>query len=266
MMKRARTAREIQHEDPKPDKPKAEPAEKPTAQPATEPEDEYTPPQVAKPSELRGWALRMGKKAKEARTEAAALQSRIKALETAPPKQLEDNSAMAQELAATKKRLESYEQDLRMTRYERSQEYREQFQKPYQDGRVEGIQGDKRASGSRNQIQKILKIRKSDAATPADFDEIYGFPLAKPRRLAKAQSSVTRSGIVMRSYDRAFREACRVVLCRRRGIQGKRKRIRESQQGHRSAAFARDDSNVQCGRGSVRQEDSRTFSATRRRQ
>src|SRR5678815_987889 len=91
----------VEPSDPKPEpKPKTEPTEKPTPQPATEPEDEFTPPQVAKPSELRGWALRMGKQAKAARTEAAALQARIKALESAPPKQLEDNSAMAQELAA----------------------------------------------------------------------------------------------------------------------------------------------------------------------
>src|SRR6187397_2620532 len=88
----------VEPSDPKPEpKPKAEPVEKPTPQPATEPDGEFAVPQAAKPSELRGFAFRMANKAKAERAKNAEYEARIKALESAPPKQLEDNSAMAQE-------------------------------------------------------------------------------------------------------------------------------------------------------------------------
>lgn len=193
--------------EPKPDKPVKEPAEKPTAPVTAEPEDEFTPPQVAKRSELRGWALRMGKKAEEAQRDLAEAQARIKALESAPPKQLEDNSAMTQELAATKKQLQAYEQDMRMTRYERSQEYREKFEKPYKDA----------VGRAYREVKELLVFEPNSEdpdnpreriATPADFDEIYNLPLGQASRLAKSKFG-DAAGIVMqhRQQIRGLAEA-----------------------------------------------------------
>ncbi len=184
-------------------KPEVKPAEKPTSPATAEGDDEFTPPQVAKPSELRGWALRMGKKAKAARDEMISARARILELEKAPPKQLEDNSAMAQELANTKKRLESYEQDLRMTRYERSQEYKDKFEKPYKDA----------VSRAYREVKELLVYEpntddpenpKERIATPADFDEIYNLPLGPATRLAKSK----------------FGDAAAIVMQHRQQIRG----------------------------------------------
>src|SRR5512139_3852974 len=93
------------------------------AKPAEEEDlgEEFTPPQVAKPSELRGWALRQAKKAKQATERLTEMEGRLRQLEAQPPRQAQDNSALAAELAEAKKRLEQYESDLRLTKYERSQ-------------------------------------------------------------------------------------------------------------------------------------------------
>jgi len=183
------------------------PAEKPSTESANESEDEFTPPQVAKPSELRGWALRMGKKAKEAEREMILARARILELESAPPKQLEDNSAMAQELAAKTKRLEAMEQDLRMTKYERSQEYKDKFEKPYKDAVGRAYREVKELLVSEPNPDDAENPRER-AATAADFDEVYALPLGQASRLAKAKFG-DAAGIVMqhRQTIRAAAEA-----------------------------------------------------------
>ncbi len=197
----------VEPTDPKPDKPEVKPAEKPATQPASEPEDEFTPPQVGKPSEIRGWALRMGKKAKAATAEKVALEARIKALETAPPKQLEDNSLMAQRLAAAEKALQDREQEMRMTRYERSDEYRTKFEAPYKTAVSRAYREVKELLVSEPNPQDPDNPRER-AATPADFDEVYNLPLGQASKLAKAKFG-DAAGIVMqhRQQIRGLAEA-----------------------------------------------------------
>ena len=102
---------------------------------------------------------------------------------------------MAQELAATKKRLESYEQDLRMTRYERSQEYKEKYEKPYKDAVGRAYSEVKELLVSEPNPEDPENPRER-AATAADFDEVYSLPLGAANRLAKAKFG-DAAGIVM---------------------------------------------------------------------
>ncbi len=150
--------------------------EKPVEQKAPdETPDEYTPPQVAKPNELRGWALRMGKEKKAAVKELEEVKARLRQLESQPPRQQADNSALAQQLQAANQRIEQYEHDLRLTKYERSGEYRDKYEKPDNP--------------------------KERAATQSDFDEVYSLPLGQATKLAK-QKFGDASGIVLQHLEK----------------------------------------------------------------
>ena len=169
---------------PKPaDKPADKPEEKAPETPAT-PEDEFTPPTVAKNSELRGFAFRMGNKAKEYKSQLTQLQQRITQLEAQPPKQQVDNSAMAAQLAEANKRLEQYENDLRLTKYDRSAEYRDKYERPYKDAIARAYR----------EVKELIAFEpnaedpenpKERTANQQDFDEVYGLPLGQATRLAK---------------------------------------------------------------------------------
>lgn len=195
---------------PKPDAPKTEPAkvDKPSEPPkAPEPQEdlgpEYTPPSVAKPSELRGWALRQAKKAKAAAEEAEGLKQRLRQLEAQPPKQMQDNSAMAAQLAEAQKRLERYENDLRLTKFERSQEYRDKYEQP----RVQA-----EAAAARDLKELVVyepnpedpENPRERPATAADFEQIYQLPLGKATTLA----------------NKMFGSAASIVLQHRATIKG----------------------------------------------
>lgn len=173
------------------DKPKTEPTtakvppkETPPAAPEGDKPPEFTPPTVGKASEIRAWAARVGKWAEKMTSKADKLQAKLAQLESQPPKQAEDTANLAQELATAKKRLEQYENDIRLTKYERSQEYAEKYQKPYQDA----------ISRAYREVKELLVSEpnpddpenpRERAATQADFDEIYGMPLGLATRTAK---------------------------------------------------------------------------------
>lgn len=159
-----------------------------------EPHDEYTPPQVAKPSELRNWARRVGDQAKKYKSEVEQLQGRVRQLESAPsPNQSEETTAIMQELVATKKQLEQYEHDIRLTKYERSDEYRTKYQAPYQQAVKRAYAEVKEllayspnpnfdeAEGESASNQRFIER----TATPADFDEIYQLPTGQAIKRAK---------------------------------------------------------------------------------
>lgn len=176
-----------QSDKPVPEKPTPD---KPADKPADEPEgvegDEYNPPQVAKPSELRGWALRMGKKAKQANEQLTQLQQRLRVLESQPPRQAEQTGNLAAELAEAKKRLEAYESDLRLSKYERSQEYKDKYQAPYQQAVQRAYREVKELLVSEPNPEDPDNPRER-AATQADFDEIYALPLGQASKLARAK-------------------------------------------------------------------------------
>ncbi len=158
-------------------------AEKPAVVEPSARTGEFTPPQVAKPSELKSWANRMGERAQKAEKQLVEINRQIKELR-ANPQQSGDVQALTQELATTKQRLAEHEGELKVTRYERSSEYKDTYEKPYQKA-VQNAYGD---------ISELLVAEpnpndpenpRERQATPADFDEVYQLPLGPATKLAK---------------------------------------------------------------------------------
>lgn len=185
--------------------PKAEPKAEPKA-PEKPADDEYTPPTVATGTQLRRFAVDAGAKLRKAANELNQLRSEVAKLKTSPR---EDASALTQELASAKKRIEQYENDARLTRYERSEEYRSKYEQPYQNA-VRQAYGD---------VKELLVSEANPAdpdnprereATPADFDEIYNLPLGPATKLAKAKFG-DAAGIVLQ-HRSAIKNAAKAAL------------------------------------------------------
>lgn len=194
-----------------PDKPAAAP-DKPAAAP------EFEPPQVAKPSELRNWAKRMGSRAEQAEQNLVQLKREVNELRSKPG-QSADTKALTDELAATKKRLDEHERELKVTRYERSGEYKDKYEKPYQNA----------VNTAYAEVQELLVSvpnpedpdnPRERAATAADFDEVYNLPLGPATKLAKAK----------------FGDAAGIVLQHRQAIKGAAKAAVTAIEEHKGKA------------------------------
>lgn len=194
--------------EPKPEvkpEPTKEP-EKPTESP--KPSSEFEPPQVAKPSELRAYAKKMGGRAQVAEQRVSQLNSRVKALESQTQPN-GDTKALTEELANTKKRLEEYEGELKVTRYERSGEYKDKYEKPYQNA----------VKNAWSEVQELLVSvpNPSDPdnpterqATAQDFDEVYSLPLGQATKLAKQKFGDAASIVIQ--HVKAVKDAKRTAL------------------------------------------------------
>lgn len=203
------------------------PAPAPTPEPAKAPEKveapkpatpEFEPPQVAKPSELRSWAKRMGTRAEQAEQNLSRLNAKIRELESRPQQQ-GDLKAVTEELATAKKRLEEYEGELKVTRYERSHEYKEQYEKPYQNAVRSAYAdvGELLVSVPNPEDPENPKERQ---ATAADFDEVYQLPLGPATKLAKQK----------------FGDAYTEVLKHRSNIKNAAKAALEAVEAHKGKA------------------------------
>lgn len=191
--------------------PKVEPAkvaEKPAAAPEKPAAPEFEPPQVAKPSELRNWAKRMGTRAEQAEQGLVQLKHEVQELRSKPAQSV-DTKALTDELAATKKRLEEHEGELKVTRYERSDEYKAKYEKPYQSA----------VQTAYSEVQELLVAvpnpedpdnPRERQATPADFDEVYQLPLGPATKLAKAKFG-DASGIVLQ-HRQAIKGAAKAAV------------------------------------------------------
>lgn len=193
------------------------PTPTPTPEPAKTPEKpeppkpgtpEFEPPQVAKPSELRSWAKRMGTRAEQAEQNLSRLNAKIRELESRPQQQA-DTKALTDELAATKKRLEEYEGELKVTRYERSGEYKEKYEKPYQNA----------VKNAYAEVGELLvnvpnpddpENPRERQATTADFDEVYQLPLGPATKLAK-QKFGDAAPIVIQ-HVKAIKDAAKAAM------------------------------------------------------
>lgn len=165
-------------------KPAEKPAEKPT-EPKVENQPEFSPPQVAKPSQLKQWAERMGSRAQKAESELNKVKAKLTELETRPAEN-GDYKALTEQLAQARKRLEDYEGELRLTKYERSTEYKDKYEKPYQDA-VNQAYGDVDELIVTEPNPEDPEHPRERKATRADFDEIYQMPLGQAGRVAKAK-------------------------------------------------------------------------------
>ncbi len=169
---------------------------------------EFSPPQVAKPSELRGWAQKMGSRAEKAEQQLVQLNRQIQELRS-QPQQNTDVQATVAELAATKKRLEEYESELKVTRYERSGEYKDKYEKPYQNA----------VRNAYNEVGELLVTVPNPAdpenpterqATAQDFDEVYSLPLGPATKLAKQKFGDAASIVIQ--HVKAIKDARRSAV------------------------------------------------------
>ena len=190
--------------------PKPEPAKAPTPapQPARPLGGEFEPPNVAKPSELRNWAKKMGGRAEQAEKRFNQLNAELRQLKS-QPQQSVDVKALTEELASTKKRLDEYEGELKVTRYERSGEYREKYEKPYQNA----------VKNAYSEIQELLVSVPNPndpenpgerQATAADFDEVYNLPLGPAAKLARAKFGEAAPIVI--NHVKAIKDAARAAV------------------------------------------------------
>lgn len=185
-----------------------EPQKEPQKPTPTATGSDFEPPQVAKPSELRNWAKRMGSRAETAEQQLSRLNQRIKQLE-ANPQQQSDVRAITEELATTKKRLQEYEGELKVTRYERSGEYKEKYEKPYHNA----------VQNAYSEVGELLvnvpnpedpENPRERQATPQDFDEVYALPLGPATKLAKQKFGDAASIVI--SHVKAIKDASKAAL------------------------------------------------------
>lgn len=145
----------------------------PTPASTTLPEDLDAAPTSGKNSDFRKWGQRQADKAQKYAKEVSQLKERLGQLEASGPQQGQDAVALTQEVARLKKSNEEYEGELRLTKYERSSDFREKFEKPAQ-------QATARAYAKVTQLF-VLEPNPDDPDNPkerqaskADFDEVYG--------------------------------------------------------------------------------------------
>lgn len=148
---------------------------------------EYEPPATGKPGDIRGWSLRMGKRAKQAETELAQVRERLQKLEANGPNG-NDSKVLAEQLAVANKRLEDYENEVRLTKYERSNEYKEKWEMPYKKAvdRAYRDVGELLVTvRENNPNDPEHPIERERQATKADFDAVFQQPLGQATKLAR---------------------------------------------------------------------------------
>jgi len=196
-----------------PEPPKA--PEKP--QPEPKPQvNEFEPPQVAKPNELRNYARKMAGRAQQAEQSISQLRAELNQLKS-NPQQSVDTKALTEELATAKKRLEEYEGEIKATRYERSQEYKDKYLTPYQNA----------LQSAQNEVKELLVTvpNPSDPenpqerpATSQDFDEVYSLPIGQAVKLAKAKFGDAASIVIQ--HVKAIKDASRAAITAVQSHQG----------------------------------------------
>ena len=196
----------------------AKSVEEPAKAPPDKPQgvSEFEPPQVAKPNELRNYARKMAGRAQQAEQSISQLRAELNQLKS-NPQQSVDTKALTEELASAKKRLEEYEGEIKATRYERSQEYKDKYLTPYQNA----------LQSAQNEVKELLVTvpNPSDPenpqerpATSQDFDEVYSLPIGQAVKLAKAKFGDAASIVIQ--HVKAIKDASRAAITAVQSHQG----------------------------------------------
>lgn len=193
-------------------KPVAKPEPKPEADPKPKvepkPEDEYTPPQVATGSALRKFATQAGEKARRAASELNQVRAELAKLKTQPN---QESAQIVAELADAKKKIAEYEREAQLTRYERSAEYKDKYEKPYQSAVQQAYSDVKELLVSEPApTEEDPNATKDRQATAADFDEIYNLPLGPATRLAKQKFG--DSAFIVLQHRTAIKNSAKAAL------------------------------------------------------
>jgi len=154
------------------------------AEAGAKPPEEPGVPRFQTPKELRKWAESQAKAVKDKEGEIARLNERLKAMESAPPSvTAKEDAAVKERVETLQKQLDERENELRTLRYERSEEYKAKYEKPY----VAAVKGAYELVG-----QLIVKVvdpetneTKERPATQRDFDAVAVLPEGQAWRKAK---------------------------------------------------------------------------------
>lgn len=189
--------------EPTPDKTKA-----PAAPKEPEGDEQYVAPAEGTMSKVRSWGTRMAAMAKKATSEARQLREKIEELQKAPPRPTEskDVAALTAKLAAAEKRLADYEGTLQLTRYERSQDYKEKYETPWRNHQVEA-EADVEQMIVTEPNPDDPDTSKERPATKADFEEIYALSLGPASRLAYKKFGPEQAPTIMQHYRQLHADA-----------------------------------------------------------
>lgn len=187
-----------------PGKPGAKPgAAAPPAGGAPQPDPDEPPANLTTNGDLRKWATEQRKAAKTHEATVTQLKQRIDQFEQ-QTRDAGNPVEMARQLTAMKQQVDDYEQRVRMLDYERSTEYADKFEKPYNNAWVRATKeiaelevyyetGEK----DENQQPKI----STRVATKGDFQYVMQLPLGKASQAA-TKLFRDNAAIVMGHYNR----------------------------------------------------------------
>lgn len=199
------TGKFVPKAEPKPDAtPKSEP--KPDSKTPPEPADEYTPPTAATPTQLRNFAFAAGRKARKFESEMKQMQGELQKLKSAPHG---DTTALTEQLASANKKIQEYENEARLTRYERSDEYRTKYEAPYQNA-VKQAYSDVKELLVSEPDPTNPETPKERQAVASDFDEVYNLPLGPATKLAKQKFG--DSAFIVLQHRTAIKQAAKAAM------------------------------------------------------
>lgn len=190
-----------------PAKPAAAPAKPAAAAPAApaqefEEVDGVKVPKFKSDKEFRGWGLNGYKKAKTLETDLQSLQNKYTELEQKIPKTEGERKQLADKLEALQKQYEETSKELNFANYERSTDYKDKYEKPYQDAIARAhrdvseltITEEDRSQPADENGKFPTKERP---AKPEDFDQIYSLPLGAATKLAAKKFGQESVSIIM---------------------------------------------------------------------
>src|SRR5438445_3205852 len=183
--------------------PKPEPAAKPVA--PVEPDDDSVI-STGTMTQVRGWAIREQKRNKKAQQEIEDLKTKVQELSGAGP--TADIRALTEQLADYKKKVDDYENEARLKRFETSDKYKNEFQKPYDNAVAQAYSEIKELTVSEPVAEG--EEPRERAATRNDFDEIYNLPLGQATKLPKQK--LGDSSLIVLQHRKAIKDAAKAAL------------------------------------------------------
>jgi hypothetical protein len=155
-------------------------------------------PKFKSDKEFRGWGLNGYKKASQFEKELTELRTKYGQLETEHPKTQAEKTQLATRLAQVEKAIAEKESVIKFLNYEKSQDYQDKYQKPYQDA-VRSAYSDVKEltitevdpNGQPDADGK--RPTRERAATAEDFEAIYQLPLGAATKAANERFGAAAS-------------------------------------------------------------------------
>lgn len=173
-------------------------------------------PKFKSDKDFRGWGLGGYKKAKQLETDLTALQTRYQELEQKVPKTEQERQQLATKLADLEKKYTEASSELQFANYERSPEYKDKYEKPYQDAITRAHRDVSELSvteedRSQQPDENGKYPTKERPAKAEDFDQIYSMPLGAATKLAAKKFGPEAVSIVM-NHRATIRQAAEAAV------------------------------------------------------